>query len=126
MKPTESELEILQLLWEHGPQPVRVINEMINKKREVGYTTTLKIMQLMNEKGLTIRDTTSRTHVYSANIDEQKTRSTLLSEFINTTFRGSAQSLVLQALGSSKTSQAELDEIKQLINRMENAKNEEL
>ncbi len=125
MKPTESELEILQILWHNGPLSVRSINDKINESREVGYTTTLKIMQLMNEKGLTTRDTSSRTHIYQANIDEQKTRGSLLSDFIDTAFRGSAQSLVLQALGSGNASQEELEEIKKLIDDLEHPKTEQ-
>lgn len=118
-KPTDSELEVLQLLWELGPSSVRDINEKLNLKREVGYTTTLKIMQIMNEKGLVIRDTKSRSHIYKSAIKETSTKQNLLKEFISTTFNGSAKNLVLQALGGSKTSKKELEEIKELIKRIE-------
>ena len=121
-KPTESELEILQLLWKEGPSSVRVINEAMNEQREVGYTTTLKLMQIMNEKELTTRDTASRTHIYQANVEEKNIKSGLLENFINTAFRGSASSLVMQALGQSDASSAELEEIKSLISAIENKK----
>jgi len=118
-KPTESELEILQLLWKRGPSSVREINDLLNEQREVGYTTSLKIMQIMNEKGLVTRDTTSRTHIYRAAIKEEATKQSLLKEFITNTFNGSAKNLVMQALGGTKTSKKELDEIKKLIKEIE-------
>lgn len=119
-KPTESEIEILNILWEEGPQNVRFINEILNKKREVGYTTSLKIMQLMLKKGLLTRDDSSRTHIYKAKVNEQKVQSQLLKKFVNTAFRGSPMKLVMQALGNHKPSQEELDEIKELIKKIEN------
>lgn len=118
-KPTESELAILQILWEHGASSVRFVNDELNKQREVGYTTTLKIMQIMVDKGLAIRNTDSRTHIYEANVQEDSTQNSLLKSFVNTAFRGSAMKMVMQALGNSKASQEELDEIKDLIKRME-------
>lgn len=119
-KPTDTELEILQILWQKGPSSVRQINEVMNEKREVGYTTTLKIMQIMNDKQLTTRDTASRTHIYSANVEESKVKSGLLDSFIQSAFRGSASSLVMQALGQSDTSEEELQQIKSLIEQIEN------
>ncbi|MBK9255189.1 MAG: BlaI/MecI/CopY family transcriptional regulator [Saprospiraceae bacterium] len=120
IKPTDSELEILQLLWQLGPCSVREVNEILNERREVGYTTTLKLMQIMNEKGITERDTSGKTHIYSAIIHESDTKNTLLTDFINAAFHGSAMSLVMQALGNTKTSQEELDELKSLIKTLEN------
>ncbi len=119
-KPTDTELEILQILWQKGPSSVRDINEVMNEQREVGYTTTLKHMQLMNEKELTHRNTGSRTHIYTANVDEEKVKSGLLNTFIRTAYRGSASSLVIQALGHNNTSREELNEIKKLIKDIEN------
>lgn len=119
IQPTDSELEVLQILWEHGPNSVRFVNEQLNKQREVGYTTTLKIMQLMVEKGLATRDTTSRTHIYEANVKEKETQSSLLNSFVRTTFRGSALKLIMQALGNHQTSKEELNEIKALIKKIE-------
>lgn len=118
-KPTDSELEILQILWENGPSNVRFVNVRLNEAREVGYTTTLKIMQIMAEKNLVTRNTESRTHIYSAAIDETEARKNLLEKFVDTTFRGSAMSLVMQALGNHEASMEELDEIKNLIKKME-------
>ena len=118
-RPTESELEILQVLWENGPSTVRFVNDQLNKVREVGYTTTLKLMQIMADKGLAERDTSQRTHVYSPLVTEAETQKNLLTQFVATTFRGSAMKLVMQALGNHSASEAELDEIKALIEDME-------
>lgn len=119
MKPSENELKILQILWDHGPSSVREVHEKISENKDAGYTTTLKLMQIMAAKGSAVRDTSSRTHIYSAAISEQKTKKDLLSSFISSTFKGSSSSLVLQALGNGKTTQAELDEIKALISSIE-------
>jgi BlaI family transcriptional regulator, penicillinase repressor len=120
--PTDSELEILQVLWQSGPSTVRFVNEELNKSKEVGYTTTLKLMQIMLEKCLVIRNEDSRTHIYAPAISEDAAQKKLLHRFMDATFRGSAMKLVVQALGSGKTSQEELDEIKKLINQMEGGK----
>lgn len=118
-KPTESELEILQILWQKGPVSVRVVNEALNQQREVGYTTTLKLMQIMLEKGLVERDDKSRTHIYKAAVSENDVQKQLLQKFVDTTFRGSAMKLVMQALGNHNTSSEELEEIKALIKQIE-------
>lgn len=118
-KPTESELEILQILWQHGPTTVRFVNEQLNQKKEVGYTTTLKIMQIMAEKGLVKRNEESRSHIYEANVTEEATQKHMLDKFLDLTFRGSASKLVMQALGNHKATRAELDEIRKLIDKME-------
>lgn len=121
-KPTESELEILQLLWLNGASTVRFINDKANEIREVGYTTTLKLLQIMHEKGLVLRNTESRTHIYMAAVNEEDTRKNLLDRFLDKTFRGSAMEMVMQALGNHETSQEELDEIKALIAKIEEQK----
>lgn len=121
-KPTETELEILQILWQKGPSSVREVNDAMSQEKEIGYTTTLKLMQIMNEKELTHRNTASRTHIYTANVEEEKIKSGLLKNFINSAYRGSASSLVMQALGQGKTSADELDQIKSLIADIENRK----
>ena len=121
-KPTESELEILQILWEHGPVPVRFVHEILAAQKTVGYTTTLKLMQIMAEKGLVNRDTTNRTHIYVAAISEEQTQQQLLDKFVEGTFRGSAMKLVMQALGNNTASKEELDQIKALIQKIENEK----
>lgn len=123
LNPTESELEVLQLLWKNGPMPVRAVNEVINKTRDVGYTTTLKIMQIMVEKGLVTRDTTARTHIYKADNAQEKTTNNLLSKLVDTAFNGSTSKLIMQALGNKKASADELSEIKSLIQKIENENN---
>ena len=124
IKPTESELEILQILWEHGASTVRFVNDFLNDKKasgqkEIGYTTTLKLMQLMHEKGLASRNEESRTHIYEAKVQEGEMQKALLEKFVDKTFRGSAMKMVMQALGNHETSKAELDEIKALISKIE-------
>jgi BlaI family penicillinase repressor len=118
-KPTQAELEILQVLWSRGPSSVREVNDILNKRREVGYTTTLKIMQIMADKGLAERDTRTRTHVYTAAVSEGDTQKQLLDRFLETAFKGSAGKLVMQALGSHEASAEELEKIKALIKKIE-------
>jgi predicted transcriptional regulator len=118
-KPTESELEILQILWNEGSSTVKSVNEILNQKRETGYTTTLKILQIMNEKGLVIRNEDERSHVYSAAIDENDVQKVLVEKLLDSAFSGSAAKLVLQALGNSKPSKDELKKIRELLNEME-------
>ncbi|MCB0551905.1 MAG: BlaI/MecI/CopY family transcriptional regulator [Phaeodactylibacter sp.] len=121
-RPTESELEILQILWEYGPSSVRFVNDKLNEEREVGYTTTLKLMQIMADKGLARRNTENRTHIYEAAAGESDTQQRLLNRFLDRAFKGSAMKMVMQALGNHKTSPEELDEIKALIRRIESEK----
>lgn len=118
-KPTDSELEILHILWARGSASVREINDLLNTRRDVGYTTTLKLMQIMNEKGLVRRDTASRTHIYLPIVREGETKNNLISDFVNVAFQGSSMNLVMQALGNSKSSIAELNELKSLISKLE-------
>lgn len=121
-KPTDAELEILQVLWDNGPSPVRLVNDQLNEKREIGYTTTLKLMQIMLEKGLVSRNTDNRSHIYSAAIGRGETQQNLLDKFVDNVFSGSAMNLVMQALGNHEASQDELDQIKALIERIEGGK----
>jgi predicted transcriptional regulator len=125
LEPTESELEILQVLWSKGSATVREVNEELNKKREVGYTTTLKIMQIMTEKNLVNRDTQSRTHIYHPSVKENTTQKNLLQKFIDKTYRGSAMQMVMQALGHQNASEEELEELKKLIEDIEKNKSEQ-
>lgn len=118
-KPTDAELEILQILWKDGPSTVRSVNETLNEKREVGYTTTLKLMQIMAEKSLVDRDTSARTHVYRALAQEGDVQKGLLKRVINTAFHGSASNLIMQALGDHRASAEELRAIKDLIRQIE-------
>ena len=119
-EPTRSELEILQVLWKHGPSTVRFVNDQLNEqKREVQYTSTLKLMQIMVEKGSLNRDESQMKHVYRAAAEESKTKSFLLERFVETMFNGSASNLVMQLLDNKKPSQKELDEIKKLIKKFD-------
>ena len=118
IEPTKAELEILQVLWKHGPSTVRLVNEKLNEeKREVNYTSTLKLMQIMLEKGLLTRDDSEMKHVYAAAEDESKTKSFLLERFVDNLYEGSASNLMMQLLGNKKTSKKELDAIKALIDK---------
>jgi BlaI family transcriptional regulator, penicillinase repressor len=116
IEPTKSELEILQVLWQHGPGTVRFVNDRLNEdRREVQYASTLKLMQLMAEKGLLIRDESQVKHIYSAASEEYKTKSLLIDRFVDSLFNGSASSLMLHLLGNKKASQKELDELRKLL-----------
>lgn len=119
IRPTEAELEILQILWISEPSTVRYVNDILNKKKDVGYTTTLKIMQIMTKKGFVDRNVEKRTHIYKAVISEKETKNLLLNKFLDTTFGGSAAKLVMQALGNHKTHKEELKKIKNLIREIE-------
>jgi len=120
IKPTESELEILQVLWEKNQASVREVHEELLKTKESGYTTTLKLMQIMHEKGLVKRDDSFKTHIYQATISREKTQKHLVGKMINSLFNGSPTVLVLQALGNHRASPAELEEIQQLLNNLKN------
>lgn len=116
IKPTESELEILQIIWSKGLATVREVHETLAQSKDVGYTTTLKLMQIMHEKGLVKRDDSMRTHVYQAAVNKEKTQKHLLSKMIDNLFGGSPTQLVIQALGEGKASPEELEKIQALLN----------
>ena len=118
IKPTESELEILQVLWLKGEASVRDVHESLAATKDVGYTTTLKLMQIMNEKGLVKRDDSIKTHIYQAAVSREKTQKHLLGEMIDGLFGGSPTQLVLQALGNHKASEEELNQIQQVLNNL--------
>lgn len=118
-EPTRAELDILQVLWEKGACTVREVNDQLNQKRDTAYTTTLKIMQLMYEKGLLLRDDSQMTHVYFAAIKENVTKTAMLKRFVDTVFKGSESALMVQLLGNKKPNKDELALIKDLINRIE-------
>ncbi|CAN5584857.1 BlaI/MecI/CopY family transcriptional regulator [soil metagenome] len=115
LKPTESELEILQVLWQRGKATVREVHEELSTIKDAGYTTTLKLMQIMNEKGLVQRDDSSKTHIYEAIVSKEKTQQHIVGKLMNTLFDGSASQLVMRALGGSKPSKKELEEIQNLL-----------
>lgn len=117
-EPTKSELEILQVLWQHGPNTVRFVNDRLNEhKREVQYASTLKLMQIMAEKGLLIRDESQVKHIYSPASEEYKTKTLLLDRFVDSLFDGSVSNLMLHFLNNKKISPKELDEVRALLNK---------
>ncbi len=118
-KPTDAELEVLRVLWDHGPSSVRFVNTELNKNREVVYTTTLKMMQVMATKGFLKRDTSQKTHLYQAILQEDQIRENLVDKLLNTVFDGSPLKLALHALGHQKTSKQDLAQIKDLIQQLE-------
>ena len=120
IKPTEGELEILQVLWDKGKATVRDVHETILMSKEAGYTTTLKLMQIMFEKGLVRRDDSAKTHIYQANVSREKTQNQFVGKMISTLFGGSSSQLVMQALGNQTPSKEELDEIQQLLDNLKN------
>lgn len=119
IKPTESELEILQVLWRLGKASVRQVHDELAKNKDVGYTTTLKLLQIMHEKHLVARTEEGRYHVYKAIVSEHETQQNLLNRFVDATFGGSAMKMVMQALGNHKASKEELDEIRKLLDEIE-------
>jgi predicted transcriptional regulator len=122
-KPTDAELEVLQILWEHGPASVRFVNTELSKNRDVVYTTTLKMMQVMTEKkGFLKRDTSQRTHLYEAVITKEQVQQTMLDKMLDSVFHGSPLKLVVQALGHENTSLEDLEKIKKIISKLEEEK----
>jgi len=118
IKPTESELEILQILWKKVTASVREVHEELLATKEAGYTTTLKLMQIMHEKGLVKRDDSIKTHIYQAAVSKEKTQKHLLNKMIDTVFGGSPGELVMQALGNHKASAEELEEIQKILDNL--------
>jgi BlaI family penicillinase repressor len=119
-EPTKSELEILQVLWEFGPSTARFVNDHLNReKRQVIYMSTLKLMQIMLEKGLLKKDASQMTHVYEAAVEENKTKGYLLDRVVDNLFNGSAGSLMMQLLGNKKISPEEIEEVRELIKKLD-------
>lgn len=118
-KPTEAELAILQVLWERGPSTVREVTEALQKQRGTGYTTALKLLQIMIEKGLVVRDESRWSHVYEVAVPAEETQRQLVRDLLDRAFRGSAQQLVVQALSARRASREELGEIRRLIDELE-------
>jgi predicted transcriptional regulator len=114
-KPTEAELAILRVLWQRGPSTVREVRDELDLKKPTGYTTVLKFMQIMTDKGLLTRDESQRTHIYQPACSKEQTQQGLVKDLLDRAFGGSAHKLVAQALLSQKTSPEELDEIKKLL-----------
>src|SRR6058998_2238557 len=118
-RPTDAELAILSVLWERGPSTVRDVHDALSSQQATGYTTVLKLLQIMTEKGLVVRDEAQRAHIYEARYSEQKTQRQLLADLVDRAFGGSAAKLVLQALSGRKTSAEELSAIRDLLDRLE-------
>lgn len=118
-RPTERELTILRILWDKGPSTVRKVNDAMNKHEDIGYTTTLKLMQIMTEKGLLIRDESERQHVYRPAFTEERTQKQLVGDLLRRAFSGSAEKLVMRALSAKKVSAKELARIRKLLDTLE-------
>jgi len=116
--PTARELAILGILWNNGPSTVRQVNEEMNKQQRTGYTTTLKLMQIMTEKGLVVRDDSKFQHVYRPAISEEKTQKQVVGDLLEKVFSGSAEKLVMRALSAKKVSAKELAKIRKMIDEM--------
>lgn len=112
-------MEILQVLWDKGPTTVREVHDELSKNKDSGYTTTLKLMQIMHEKGLVKRNTSAKTHVYYAEVTKQDAQKSALNKMLDTVFTGSTADLVIQALGSHRASKDEIDAIKKFLNQFE-------
>ena len=118
-RPTDAELEILKVLWRRGPSTVREVFETLGETKQTGYTTVLKFMQIMAEKGLVRRDETERAHRYEAALAEEETQRQLVGDLLRRAFDGSAKRLVMQALSAERASAGELEEIRRLLDRLE-------
>ena len=118
-RPTDAELAILRVLWDRGPSTVRDVHEELNRDGATGYTTILKLLQIMTEKGLVVRDETQRAHIYEPRHSEQRTQRQLLGDLADRAFGGSAAKLVMQALSGRKATTEELGAIRELLERLE-------
>jgi BlaI family transcriptional regulator, penicillinase repressor len=114
-RPTDAELAILRVLWERGPSTVRQVHDVLSRERPNAYTTALKMLQIMTEKGLVRRDETDRTHIYHARLSEEQTQRQLVRDLLDRAFGGSASKLVMQALAARRATPEELGEIRKLI-----------
>lgn len=119
-EPTKAELEILNVLWLHGSSTVRFVNDTLNEQREVNYTSTLKLMQIMADKGILKRDESQMKHIYHVAEEEQKTQSHLLDRFVDSVYQGSANKLVMQLLGNKKASKEDLASIRAILDKLDN------
>lgn len=118
-KPTDAELSILRVLWERGPSTVRQVQEILDRGRPTGYTTVLKLLQIMNEKRLVRRDERSKTHIYEAGVGEKEVQRRLIGELLDRAFSGSASQLVVRLLSSRRTSPRELEQIREYLDEID-------
>lgn len=118
IEPTKAELEVLHVLWAHGPSSVRFVNDKLNEQREINYTSTLKVMQIMADKGILKRDESQVKHIYHAVEEEQKTQEHMLDRFVESVYQGAAGKLVMQVLGNKKTSKEDLAQIREILDRL--------
>ncbi len=118
--PTKSELEVLQVLWKQGPQTVRFVHDVLNgqKAEAIQYTSTLKLMQVMTEKGMLLRDETNMKHIYRPALEEDKTKGAMLERFVDNMYEGSVSNMMMALLGNDKTSREELEKVKALLNKL--------
>jgi predicted transcriptional regulator len=121
-RPTPAELEILSVLWQRGPATVREVQEALGPERAAGYTTVLKLLQIMADKGLVIRDESARAHVYSARAPQAQTQRQLVRDLVDRAFGGSAGRLVVQALSGRRASADEIEKIRRLLDEIEGGK----
>src|SRR6202012_1026354 len=122
-EPTRAQLEILQVLWKHGPSTVRFVNDRLNQQKQaLSYTSTLKLMQIMHEKGMVARDESSMTHIYSPVLEEQKTKGVVLKKFVDSMYNGSVKSLMLELMGQEKATNKDWDTIKELLTKLDDEK----
>jgi predicted transcriptional regulator len=119
-RPTDAELGILRVLWQRGPSTVREVQEVLNSEKPTGYTTILKFMQIMHDKGLLVRDESHRSHVYRPALPAEKTQRQLVADLLDRAFEGSAEKLVMQALSAKKISAEELAQIRVLLDEIAN------
>ena len=119
-KPSDGELEILHELWSRGPLTVREVHEALSKKQKMGYTTILKMMQIMYAKGLVVRDDSSRAHIYEAAIEEEVVQDKMVKKLLDRVFKGSAEQLILRALSVKRSTPEELEEIRKILDSLEN------
>ena len=118
-RPTDAELAILRVIWQHGPGTVRQIWEKLSPEKQTGYTTVLKLLQIMTEKGLVNRDERQRTHIYHARLTQDQTQRQLVNDLLDRAFGGSAHKLVMHALAAKKASKSEMAQIQQLLEKIE-------
>jgi predicted transcriptional regulator len=125
-RPTDKELEILRVLWQNGPGTVREVLKALNHERRgaVGYTTALKMLQIMNDKGLVDRDETTRPQIYRARLAQEETQRQLVNDLLERAFGGSAKQLVMHALEATESSDEDLERVERLLDRIEKARNE--